>query len=184
MNTAHFTLHNTICAVALSLALLVGTTLPTVVDADDSDLSAKIAVLDFEVKDLTLNPTVEQEAKRAATIKPLLETMLKEQYAHDVKPLSITVQAQADKGAGYLFDRQAQAAALGSQSGADWVIAGRVHKASFLFVYFKALVINTKTSAIVAELVVEVKGPQDKLTSKGVESLALQIHDVVSGKGR
>ena len=37
----------------------------------------KIAILDFELKDLTLVPRIPAEIKRTASIKPLLEVELK-----------------------------------------------------------------------------------------------------------
>ena len=56
--------------------------------------------------------------------------------------MGAAAQGDADKGVGYLFDHADAAAALGRAAGADWVIVGRVHKASFLFVYFKVHVVN------------------------------------------
>jgi hypothetical protein len=50
-----------------------------------------------------------------------------------------------------------------------------VHKASFLFVYFKLHLVDTRTGALAADLVVEVKGPQQALTRRGVATLARQI---------
>ena len=62
----------------------------------------------------------------------------------------------------------------------DWIVVGRVHKASFLFVDFKAQVIDTKTDRLIADLTVEVKGPQKRLTIKGVETLARQIATAIN----
>jgi hypothetical protein len=85
------------------------------------------------------------------------------------------MQRSADKGFGYLFDHPEAAAALGREAGADWIAVGRVHKASFLFVYFKLHLVNVRTGALAADLIVEVKGPQKQLTRRGVDSLAQQI---------
>jgi hypothetical protein len=70
---------------------------------------------------------------------------------------------------------------FGKSAGADWVAVGRVHKASFLFVYFKVHLVDARTGALAADLVVEVKGPQQALTRRGVESLARQIMDATQG---
>jgi hypothetical protein len=134
----------------------------------------RIAVLAFELNDLTLDPGNADERERTASIKPMLEKALTEAN-HPTVAVDAATQEAADKGMGYLFDHADAAAALGRAAGAQWVIVGRVHKASFLFVYFKAHVVNVATAEQVADLVVEVKGPQKPLTVRGVEALADQI---------
>lgn len=135
---------------------------------------AAIAVLDFELNDLTLEPNSPGEVERTASIKPMLEEALAAK-GYRIVYVELTEQRAADKGFGYLFDHADAAAALGQAAGADWVIAGRLHKASFLFAHFKVHVINVRTEVQAADLVVEVKGPQKALTDRGVDNLALQI---------
>ena len=60
---------------------------------------------------------------------------------------------------------------------ADWVVSGRLHKASFLFVYLKAQLIDAADGRIAADFVVEIKGWEPRLTAKGVDTLALQIDE-------
>jgi hypothetical protein len=132
-------------------------------------------VLDFELNDLTLQPNNPEEIARTASIKPMLEDVLGATPGFRVVPVSAQLQRSADQGFGYLFDRPEAAAALGRDVGADWIAVGRVHKASFLFVYFKLHLVDTRSSELAADLVVEVKGPQQALTRRGVESLARQI---------
>ncbi len=133
-----------------------------------------IAVLDFELVDLTLDARNFTELERTASIKPMLEKALidSSQATVAVEPAA---QRAADKGVGYLFDHADVAAALGRSVGAKWVVVGRVHKPSFLFAYLKARLIDVASSEQVAELVVEVKGPQKELTQRGVKNLAQQI---------
>lgn len=133
-----------------------------------------IAVLEFELNDLTLDPGNSAERERTAAIRPMLEKALAEANQPTVA-VDAAAHNAADKGMGYLFDHADAAAALGRAVGAQWVVVGRVHKASFLFVYLKAHVVNVQTAEQVADLVVEVKGPQKALTVRGVESLAEQI---------
>ena len=140
-------------------------------------------MLDFELNDLTLDPANPAERERTASIKPMLEKALTDAN-HATAAVDAAAQGKADEGVGYLFDHPDAAAALGRAAGAQWVVVGRVHKASFLFVYFKAHVVNVATSELVADLVVEVKGPQKALTVRGVESLAKQIVDAVDGAAR
>jgi hypothetical protein len=134
-----------------------------------------IGFLDFELNDLTLQPNMPEEIERTASIRPLLEKSFLSKGGYRIVSIHPEAQAEANQGFGYLFDHHDVAAQLGATAGADWVVVGRVHKASFLFVYFKAHLINAKTKQIVGDYVVEVKGPQKKLTIKGVENLAEQI---------
>ena len=96
----------------------------------------KIAILYFELKDMTLAPRIPAEIKRTASIKPLLEAALKTaDYVIEIVNVDIKDQKFADGGVGYLFDHHDTAAKLGEQVGADYVLVGRLHKPSFLFSY-------------------------------------------------
>ncbi|MGZ8975713.1 MAG: hypothetical protein ACXW17_21065, partial [Methylomagnum sp.] len=50
-------------------------------------------------------------------------------------------------------------------------------KASYLFVYFQAHLIDTRTQRRVGDYYVEVKGQQQKITPKGIARLAEQIDE-------
>ena len=134
-----------------------------------------IVVLDFELNDLTYTPAIAEEQERTASIGPLLRQTLETQHDFELVNIDSDTQLVADKSFGYLFDHHDIAAQLGLDAGSDWIVVGRVHKASYLFVYFKALLINTKSQRLIADLTVEVKGPQTRLTVKGVETLGEQI---------
>lgn len=138
-----------------------------------------IVVLDFELNDLTLDPGTAEELERTASIGPLLRQNLESEYGFELSSIDSDTQRAADEAFGYLYDHQDVAAKLGREAASDWIVVGRVHKASFLFVYLKARVINSKTQQLIAELSVEVKGPQKRLTVKGVEALARQIAEVI-----
>ena len=133
---------------------------------------ASVAVLDFELKDLTLQPGTAVELERTAAIAPLLAEVLSEKYGYRIVSLDPATQANANVGFGYLFDHHNVAAGLGRDVGARWVVVGRVHKASFLFVYFLAHVVDAQSGKLVGDVAVEVKGPQRELTIRGIESLA------------
>jgi hypothetical protein len=62
----------------------------------------RIAILDFELKDLTMIPRTPEEIKRTASIKPLLEAELKKA---DYVIFSIDPKKQklANSGVGYLW---------------------------------------------------------------------------------
>lgn len=136
----------------------------------------RVAILDFELKDLTLSPRVQEEKERAASIKPMLQEVLKAKGGFELINIDSDVQDDANQGTGYLFDHHDVVAELGQQFGADFVVMGRVHKASHLFVYFLVHLVEVKTQQLVGDYVVEVKGPQKKLTIKGVESLVEKIN--------
>lgn len=138
----------------------------------------RIAVLDFELKDLTLDPGNAAEIERTASIRPMLEKALNDANQATVA-VDSAAQSTSDRGVGYLFDHSDAAAALGRAVGAKWVVVGRVHKPSFLFVFLMARVVNAETGEQVADLVVEVKGPQKALTERGAKSLAGQITTAV-----
>jgi hypothetical protein len=141
-----------------------------------------VLVLDFELNDLTLDPGSPQEQERVASLRPLLAETLGAKGGYRIADIESERQALADRSFGYLFDHHDAAAELGRSAGADWVVVGRVHKASFLFVYFMAHLIDAKTGQLAGDYIVEVKGPQKRLTIRGVESLAEKIDKTLRGQ--
>ena len=142
--------------------------------AFNSWAETRIAVLDFELKDLTLAPGIPAEIKRTASIKPLLEDQLK-LAGYKIVTIDSDVQQRADSGQGYLFDHPDTAASLAVKVDADYVIIGRLHKPSFLFAYLMARLVKVQTGQLIGDYISEVKGPQQKLSVKGVESLTVKI---------
>ena len=147
--------------------------------AADSDL--KIAILDFELKDLTPTPNGAEELARTASLGPLLRTELN--HLDKVSTVNIDAEAQsdADKGAGYLFDRPELAAELGATVGADYVAVGRLHKPSFLFAYLKVLLVDVKKKTLIGDYTVEIKGSVKKITQRGITRLASKIYRTLTG---
>ena len=134
----------------------------------------KIAILDFELKDLTLAPRIPAEIKRTASIKPLLEAELKKAH-YVIIDIDSNSQKMADGGVGYLFDHHDVAAKLGEQFGADYILVGRLHKPSFLFAYLMGHLIRVSDAKLIGNFISEAKGPSKKLTIKTVESLTVKI---------
>lgn len=164
----------------IGCAVVIATQLAAAPASEAPATNSAIAVLDFELYDLTLAPESAAEQERTKSIGPMLRQILKSQYGFELVTIESDAQNAADKGTGYLFEHHNVAANLGRDAASDWVVVGRVHKASFLFVYFKALVVDTKTQRPIADLVVEVKGTKKRLTEKGVEALAKQIAAAIS----
>jgi len=141
----------------------------------------RIAILDFELKDLTLAPRIPAEIKRTASIKPLLEGELKK-AGYMIISIDPKSQKLADSGVGYLFDHHNVAAKLGKQFGADYVLVGRLHKPSFLFAYLMGHLIRVSDAELIGDYVSEAKGPNQKLTIKAVESLTVKIDKTLDNR--
>lgn len=144
----------------------------------DSLAATRIAVLDFELKDLTLAPGVPAELQRTASIKPLLEQELT-RAGYAVVTIPRPAQQAANSGVGYLFDHADAAAQLGKQFQADYILVGRLHKPSFLFAYLMGRLVKVDNGRLVGDYIAESKGPNASLTIKAVESLTGKIdHDL------
>ena len=140
----------------------------------DATAKPRIAVLDFELNDLTLVPRIPAEITRTASIKPMLENELKNS-GYEIVSITQDAQQQATAGIGYLFDHPDAAAQLGNTYGADYVLVGRLHKPSFLFFYLMVHLVDVKKEALAGEYLYEVKGGEKKLVAKGVEGIAEKI---------
>ena len=139
-----------------------------------SNAETSIAILDFELNDMTLKPKTTAEISRTASIKPLLEKELKG-AGYRIVPIDITEQEKANSGFGYLFDHDDVAAKLGKTATAEYILVGRLHKPSFLFAYIMGHLIRVKDGRLIGNYISETKGGDIKLTLKGVESLASKI---------
>ena len=134
----------------------------------------RIAILDFELKDLTLAPGVPAEIQRTASIQPLLKKELSS-AGYEMIDIPLAAQQAANSGVGYLFDHADTAAKLGKQFGADYVLVGRLHKPSFLFAYLMGHLVKVDNQTLVASFITESKGPNADLVIKAVETLADKI---------
>lgn len=142
----------------------------------------RIAVLDFELNDLTLLPRTPEELARTAGVASSLREALVKKGGYESVAIGPAAQAQANVSFGYLFDHTEVAAQLGERLGVDWIAIGRVHKPSFLFAYLKVRLVNTRTRRLVGDFVVEVKGYLKKLTERGAAILADQIDQTIHPK--
>jgi hypothetical protein len=144
--------------------------------------SEGIAVLDFELKDLTLLPNSPQERQRTASIAPQLRQAIDLKKKYKLVAIDPAAQKSADAAFGYLFDHPEEAARLGQQHGADYIAVGRLHKPSFLFVYLLVHLVDVKTQRLAGDYVVEIKGDLEELTRRGVAHLADQIETTLNAK--
>ncbi|MGZ5011312.1 MAG: DUF2380 domain-containing protein [Methylobacter sp.] len=141
---------------------------------NSANAETSIAILDFELNDLTLAPRTPAEIARTASLKPLLEKELKS-AGYRIISIDLATQHKANSGFGYLFDHDDIAAELGRTAGADYVLVGRLHKPSFLFAYIMGHLIRVKDGQLIGNYISETKGGDKKLTLKGIESIASKI---------
>ena len=139
----------------------------------------RIAVLNFELNDITSLPNTPQEQLRTASISPLLEQAISETGNYEIIHINAAAQTTANSSFGYLFRFNDLAAKLGEQYGADWIIVSQHSKPSFLFSYLRSHVINVKTQTLAASYDIELKGNHEKVTKRGVRSLANKIHALI-----
>jgi hypothetical protein len=139
----------------------------------------RIAVLNFELNDITSMPNTPDELTRTATIKPLLEQAIDQAGDYEIIRINVDEQAAANAGFGYLFKFHDAAAELASQSGADWVVVGQHSKPSFLFSYLMVYLVNVKTPDLSARYDIELKGTHEKVTKRGINTLAKKIHAAI-----
>jgi hypothetical protein len=142
--------------------------------------TTKIAILNFELNDLTSLPNTPEEQKRTASIKPLLEEALRQKGDYEIVQVSANSYSTANAGLGYLFRFDELAAQLGKHVGADWIIVGQHSKPSFLFSYFLAHLIQVKSVRKIANYTIELKGNHEKVTQRGVFHLAEEIKSTLA----
>jgi hypothetical protein len=162
---------STMFMVLVAMLLLAGRT---------AQAAERIAVLDFELNDLTFLPYIPEERRRTASFRPLLEQALKRTGNYEMVRVDAEDQAAADAGLGYLFRFPELAAGLGEQAGADWVVVCRHSKPSFMFSYLIANLVDVKNRALAADYAIELKGSHDKVSQRSIEALAKEIHDSLS----
>jgi hypothetical protein len=135
----------------------------------------RIAVLNFELIDITSLPNTPEELTRTASMKPLLEQAIGDLGDYEIIQVDVSEQNAETAGVGYLFTFNDVAAKLGKQSGAEWVVVGRHSKPSLLFSYVMGHLINVKTQNLVGDYAIELKGNHQKVTQRGINALAKKI---------
>jgi len=124
-------------------------------------------------------PNTPQEQLRTASIQTLLEQAITQSGDFEIIHIKTEDQIVANSSFGYLFRFNDLAAKLGEQYGADWIVVSQHSKPSFLYSYLIAHVINVKTQTLAARYDIELKGRHEKVTQRGVRSLANKIHTLI-----
>jgi hypothetical protein len=139
----------------------------------------RIAILNFELNDITSLPNTPEELTRTAAIRSLLEQAMTQIGDYEIIQINTGAQNAANSGFGYLFRFNEVAAKLGKQFGADWVVVGQHSKPSFLFSYLMTHLINVKTQQLDRNFAIELKGTHEKVMERGVRRLASMIHESI-----
>jgi Protein of unknown function (DUF2380) len=137
-----------------------------------------VAVLDFELRDLTVLPGSAAELERTASLRARLENALRAKGC-EIAAIPSAAQREANAGFGYLFDHHDIGAQLGQRFKADYVVIGRLHKPSYLFVYLMAHLVDVHANKLTGDFLTEIKGTDARLTDKGVRGLSDKIADSV-----
>jgi len=159
----------------LFLALIFSVLLTNAANA-----ATRIAVLDFELNDITSLPNTQPEQQRTASMAPLLTKALSQIDGYEIVPVDAGIQKAANSSFGYLFRFHEVAAQLGRQLGADLIIVSQHSKPSFLFSYLWVYLIDVKKQTTIARYDIELKGNHEKVTQRGIASLTRKIQATVS----
>jgi len=143
----------------------------------------KIAILAFELNDITSLPNTLAERERTASIKPLLTQAIKQRGDYEIIKISPEQQREENAGLGYLFRFHDISAKLARAFSADWVIVGQHSKLSFLYSYLIANLINVKTGKRIARFDIEMKGNHQKVTQRSVQTLSRKIDKIIAAQG-
>lgn len=146
-----------------------------------ADKTKTIAVLDFELTDLTISVDAESvaaENERTQSIKPILVKALQAKYK--IINIDKNLQDDANHARDYIFDNPDVAAELGQKVGVDYIIVGRLHKPSYLFAYLIVRVVDVKKAKLLAQHVVEAKGRLLQSTRTSIPSLASKIIQTIN----
>lgn len=135
----------------------------------------KIAVLNFELNDITSLPNTVDEIIRTASLKPLLENAIKKFGEYEIIQIKAKDYAYENISFGYLYKFHKIVASLGEKYGAEWVIVGQHSKPSFLFSYIMTNIINVKTKNLISNYAVELKGNHKIVTERGIKATAKKI---------
>ncbi len=142
----------------------------------------RIAVLDFELKDLTLKPNTPEELERTSLVGPILRWALEQNTGFELIEIDAADQAEANTAFGYLFSHGPEAARLGEKYNADYVIVGQLLKPSYLIQFLDIFIASVKEKQFVGRnLRQTVYGgsDQNKILKKGAGKLAEEITCVV-----
>ena len=142
--------------------------------------ATRIAVLDFELNDITALPNTTAELQRTGSMAPLLIDTLNQAGSYQAIAIPNGLQKSANGSFGYLFRFPNEAAKLGQQQHADWIVVSQHSKPSFLYSYLWVYLVNVKTKTPLIRYDIELKGNHEKVTQRAIQSLAKKIQATIA----
>jgi hypothetical protein len=146
----------------------------------------KIAVLDFELNDLTPTPNTPDEFAAIALASRLLRQSLATNCGYVVVPVDSATQHRANSGLGYLFAHPTESARLARAAGADWVVVGQLTVSSPIVSEFHVELVRVDQATLASAVSIEVKGdPGDSaLFATGIAHVARQLDRAIPSAPR
>lgn len=130
----------------LALAMYLSFMLMTTANAATS---SKVMVLDFQLNDLTDLPNAPEELERINYLSTKYRENLEKQGI-DIVPVADKLKSDLEtQSATYLFDHVEYVADVVGENAADYVLIGVALKPTYLFVYPRILLIDTKQKKVV-----------------------------------
>lgn len=145
--------------------------------------ATRIAVLDFELNDITSLPNTQTELQRTASMAPLLIQAINQPGKYQALAVASDVQKSANAGFGYLFRNPDEAVKLGQQQQVDLILVSQHSKPSFLFSYLWVYLLDVKTATTLARYDIELKGLHEKVTQHAIATLAKKIQQTLAAHG-
>jgi hypothetical protein len=143
----------------------------------------RIAVLEFELNDITSLPNTPTELQRTATMAPMLVDTLNQIHPYQSVLIANDLQKSAHGGFGYLFHHLDEATRFGRAQHADWIIVSQHSKPSYLFSYLWVYFIDVSSQTTVARYDIELKVSHERVTQHAIESLAKKVKATLIAHG-
>lgn len=122
-----------------------------------ADKAPKVVVLGFSLNDMTGIPNAPEELKRIAL---LTKTVKDELTSKGVELVPMTENSQIETGRNsstYFYDNPVTAVDLNKDTGADYVLIAVAMKPTYLFVYPRLLLVDTKSKKVVMSKVAQLE---------------------------
>jgi hypothetical protein len=169
----------------LSVVLLAATLPCLGASTDLADPPARIAVLSIDLNNLANQPTDSALPSRVKALTSALRSRLATACGYEVALIDPQTEAAARRSPGYLYAHPDLASGLAATVAADWVIVGRLDRASPWVADLQALVIRVRDTTLVSNRAVELKGIElnpelgARLVDRGAAWMADQVSQAI-----
>lgn len=139
----------------------------------------KVVVMAFELNDMTGIPDAPEEKKRVELLSTTFKNQLKDKGV-EILPPSEKAQSEITRNsATYFFDNTEAAVELNKEANADFVIIGVAMKPTYLFVYPRLLMVDTKTKKVVMSKYAQLESSwsDENTTTRTAQKLATVVKE-------